>query len=107
MTGDPPKGQVIALPTIVVRSASPENFMFGHHYLLAGKKLEPTGPRDLVPYFLVCHALELFSKAFLMVKARSREQARKECWHDFYTCLAKCEARGLSDLVPITEEVRG
>lgn len=93
----------LSIAGITARLSPVGLWVYGKHYANAASAvLEPEAPYEPVRYYLACHAIELFLKAYLSTKGSSLlAMAESRFGHNLDSILAEAEAQGLNDLVPL------
>ena len=92
-------------PEPVTTNITPFGFFhYGKEFLDATKGFVEPLDYSPVPYYLYCHSIELFLKAFLLVKGVDKKDLKdmKEYGHDLEKILKKAQKLGLIELVKIT-----
>lgn len=102
-----PKQQiVVSLPGIEVNLSCLAFWLVGTHFEEAAVLFKQAHEGfSLVPYFLLCQAIELGLKAFLLLKKSNRRQLRTtDGGHNLTKLLATAEQRGLANIVSFTPD---
>lgn len=85
--------------------------MIFHRYacqFLDASRCVPTdGTYSPVPYYLVCHALELGLKAFSMAKGETTECVKDKLRHNLKKALKRARKYGLDGIIIFSAEEQG
>ena len=87
--------------------ATPYGFnIYAADFLDAAKQFKTSRPFSPVPYYLLCHSIELSLKCFLLgKKAASKEELKKREWgHYFGRLMKRASELEIDSLVTITPE---
>ena len=89
----------------VVVNISPLGFhRYASDFLAAADGVTPRKGFSPVPYYLVCRALELGLKAFLLAKRYDKGRLRGALGHDLIRCLSAANSLGLEEACSISDE---
>ena len=103
-----PAPQVVQIRGPLVIRLSPLGFhRYGKQFLAAELSLRRTRGFSPVPYYLLCRALELLLKSYLLAHnvSISELKNRKKLGHDLIKVLTRAHALGLDNLVRVTPSV--
>ncbi len=96
--------QTIVVPSITA-NLSPLGFHhFGSDFVTAASAFPSTDRYSPLPYYLYCHAIELFLKAFLLTKGISRNELSKKAIfsHDLIKGLILARQNGLPTVIMLS-----
>jgi hypothetical protein len=101
-----PKTYTIKAKPVFINISPFGFFHYGKEFLDVTKGVEQSTGYSPVPYFLYCRSIELFLKAFLLVKGVTKKDLKsmKNYGHDLEKILKKAQELGLSQFVEITPE---
>lgn len=99
-----PEPQVIQVPTLIINLSLLGFHRFASEFLRTAGSFESAQAFSPVPYYLFCHSIELFLKAFLLTENVSKKYLKQRLGHDLAKALEKAKELGLEQVIPITPE---
>jgi hypothetical protein len=74
---------------------------YGREFLAAEERYSPPGKYSPVPYYLVCHSIELFLKGHLSLRGLRSDELKAIFGHNLEKCLDEAEACDLSEFAVV------